>query len=590
MRDLELENTLSFSSGMTPPHWLSNTFHRGQESSLQTRGGLRSPSAAVIRRIDGQRRPDSVPVKPSDSHTRSTEELPRHVRGEDNLMGSPNQEQGDDTRIHLDESRDETLVQKVAAVFNENGKGQQHQKHYISFVKESDHESAKRMSDTIGETPEPPKRSNISKSLDGRNHLNGSRDKTLAQKVADVFDDLDFKGYEASDLVQQSFTQTTPSTVPTPRRPGSKTQFKRITIGRKLPKAAQPYDFKSVSKTVHSAEQPRRPEVRERKVGSAMHNAKIESSAWLRESLANGSAAADYFNEASDVAPAFSTVGTPLSQSLATTDVVAKPKADAIPNDHYYREASPVVTMQDCLGQAQAAESLKGPAGSHQGDPSLTVILNSPRHVDVDEDSTCKSTQALQNSEDEPLNVVRRRCAVPKAQMKAPEEVGRIQGPQCSDLQLSMPIIAHKEAGCDTGTLPKTNHWRSRERSAADDDGSLLKPLPQDERDVTYTASSLFDEWHEYDPTRQLDYGAKMAEIKRRPSRKAMFGKPAFHSRLGSREVSQSGYLNGIGGSSTVKKVLSRPEAAHSIDPFPVEPNMVYYDTLQESLRSSAKC
>ena len=44
--------------------------------------------------------------------------------------------------------------------------------------------------------------------------------------------------------------------------------------------------------------------------------------------------------------------------------------------------------------------------------------------------------------------------------------------------------------------------------------------------------------------------------------------------------------MNGLGGSSTVKpseeKVRSRPEAAHSIDLFPVEANMVYYDTLQE--------
>ena len=414
-------------------------------------------------------------MKLLDSHKRSTEEPRERIaglvaddgRGEDNLTGFSDQEQGDDTRIHLDGSRTGTLARTVASVFNENGK-RQHQKHFLGL---KDHESAERTSDTIGEGLRPPKRNNVSSSFDRHKHLDGSRNETLAQKVADVFDEI---GKE-----QQAF----------------------------------------------------------------------------------------------DVASASSTVGT-LSESLAATNVFAKPNADAIPNDRYYGEASPVRPIQDRSGQAQAAESLKGPIGSDQDNPSLTVVSNSPQHVDLDEDAASQSTKALQDSEDEPLNAVWRRSAAPKAQMR------------------STPMIAPEEAGGDSGTLPKTlpktlpNPWRSLTRGATIDERSLFEPVPQDEQYVTSTALSLFDEWPEYDPARQIDREAKIAEIKRRPTRKAMFGKPALYSRLGSHEASQTGHSMPQGGNLSTenprgKHALSVRTVAQSIDPFPVEPNVVYYNTLE---------
>ena len=93
----------------------------------------------------------------------------------------------------------------------------------------------------------------------------------------------------------------------------------------------------------------------------------------------------------------------------------------------------------------------------------------------------------------------------------------------------------------------------------------------------------------EYNPARQIDRAAKIAEIKRRPSRKAMFGRPALYSRLESHEASQTGHSMPQGGNLSTgnprgRHALSIRTVAQSIDPFPVEPNVVYYDTPGEFL------
>ncbi|TKA81551.1 hypothetical protein B0A55_03014 [Friedmanniomyces simplex] len=63
---------------------------------------------------------------------------------------------------------------------------------------------------------------------------------------------------------------------------------------------------------------------------------------------------------------------------------------------------------------------------------------------------------------------------------------------------------------------------------------SLAQIVKLEADNIEYTATSLFDEWPEYDPGNQLDKFAKMEEIKKRPTRKQMFAKPAMYSRLGS--------------------------------------------------------
>ncbi|RMZ15396.1 hypothetical protein D0860_01677 [Hortaea werneckii] len=263
-------------------------------------------------------------------------------------------------------------------------------------------------------------------------------------------------------------------------------------------------------------------------------------------------------------------------------------RRDNTPNDHQYEDATPIKALNPGSGKAKAANNLNGQIGSRLGKPSMKDLADPTRHVEVDENAASENTRVAEDSENEPLHAVRRRYAVPEAQMKAPEpEVEETQGIRHSKEQLSTPAKAPTEAGCTAATLQKTSTWATPMSSAAGDDQSPLEPVTQDEHDETHTALSLFDEWPEYHPARQLDRRTKIAEIKGRPSRKAMFGKPALYSRLGSGEASQSGHsVNEIRNPSaekpSEKQAPSARKVAHSIDPFPVERNMVYYDTLEE--------
>lgn len=263
-------------------------------------------------------------------------------------------------------------------------------------------------------------------------------------------------------------------------------------------------------------------------------------------------------------------------------------RRDNTPNDHQYEEATPIKALKPGSGKAKAANNLNAQIGSRPGKPSMTDLADPTKYVEVDENAASENTRVAEDSEDEPLHAVRRRYAVPEAQMKAPEpEVEKARGITHSKERLSTPVNAPKEAGCTLETLQKTSTWEPPTSSATGDDQSPLEPVTQDEHDETHTALSLFDEWPEYHPARQLDRRTKMAEIKGRPSRKAMFGKPAFYSRLGSHGT--SGHSMPQGGNLSTenprgKHVLSVRTVAQSIDPFPVEPNVVYYDTLEEFL------
>ncbi|GAB1729422.1 hypothetical protein NU195Hw_Modified_154t1 [Hortaea werneckii] len=263
-------------------------------------------------------------------------------------------------------------------------------------------------------------------------------------------------------------------------------------------------------------------------------------------------------------------------------------RRDNTPNDHQYEEATPIKALKPGSGKAKAANNLNAQIGSRPGKPSMTDLADPTKYVEVDENAASENTRVAEDSEDEPLHAVRRRYAVPEAQMKAPEpEVEKARGITHSKERLSSPVNAPTEAGCTLETLQKTSTWEPPTSSAAGDDQSPLEPVTQDGHDETHTALSLFDEWPEYHPARQLDRRTKMAEIKGRPSRKAMFGKPALYSRLGSGEASQSGHSanevrNPSTGKPSEKQAPSARKVAHSIDPFPVERNVVYYDTLEE--------
>ncbi|KAK4951411.1 hypothetical protein LTR10_010385 [Elasticomyces elasticus] len=68
-------------------------------------------------------------------------------------------------------------------------------------------------------------------------------------------------------------------------------------------------------------------------------------------------------------------------------------------------------------------------------------------------------------------------------------------------------------------------------------DGSQSTPFERMKREfdnIEYTALSLYHEWPEHAPENAIDEEEKAEEVRKRPTRKQMFGKPATYSRLAS--------------------------------------------------------
>jgi len=65
---------------------------------------------------------------------------------------------------------------------------------------------------------------------------------------------------------------------------------------------------------------------------------------------------------------------------------------------------------------------------------------------------------------------------------------------------------------------------------------SLAQLIKHNTQNRDFTAKSLFEEWPAYEPSNQFNREEKAAEIKQRPTRKQMFGKPAMYSKLASNE------------------------------------------------------
>ena len=101
-----------------------------------------------------------------------------------------------------------------------------------------------------------------------------------------------------------------------------------------------------------------------------------------------------------------------------------------------------------------------------------------------------------------------------------------------------------------------------------------------------YSARSLFDEWPEYDPKNGFDKAVKLAEIKMRPSRKEMFGKPAMYSRLASNESAKPLRDPGVSAASSLRgsaERINKPaRRVPDSDAFSLEENVHHCDTLEE--------
>lgn len=139
----------------------------------------------------------------------------------------------------------------------------------------------------------------------------------------------------------------------------------------------------------------------------------------------------------------------------------------------------------------------------------------------------------------------------------------------------ALPPTPSAEGGPKPQRLPHTGRAHA-------DDLSLAQLIKLEADNIDYTAKSLFDEWPEFDPANSFDKEAKIAEIKKRPSRKQMFKKPAMYSRLCSNDdepaskpqATRTSTPNSFCAAERTGKALRRT--------FPLQENLTHYDTLEE--------
>jgi hypothetical protein len=231
-----------------------------------------------------------------------------------------------------------------------------------------------------------------------------------------------------------------------------------------------------------------------------------------------------------------------------------------------------------------------------------------------------------ESSDDEPLSKLRRlppkAFTAPTALMQAPGGGDPIDidpiGSTPKDVRRSFPLptkparsyppvtMEPASEGARTDSVHGVNEL-SRVTSTANDqakrkpmglsvsaeqakDMSVEEIMAADSEIRDYSARSFFEEWPEYHPKNQIDKEAKKQEIKQRPTRKQMFGKPACYSRLGSNVTAPSAT------SSATTPVSSKPSSrgvANSLKPvtkpapeWPFPPadgeNIKYCQSIQE--------
>lgn len=100
-----------------------------------------------------------------------------------------------------------------------------------------------------------------------------------------------------------------------------------------------------------------------------------------------------------------------------------------------------------------------------------------------------------------------------------------------------------------------------------------------DAKNQDFSVKILYNEWPEYDPANEPDRKAKMEEIKGRPSRKQMIGKPASYSRLGNHVTGKS---SDVASSRSPRKLVSgNIQALQKKFASLNDENLSYCDTLE---------
>ncbi|KAK5114947.1 hypothetical protein LTR85_009985 [Meristemomyces frigidus] len=283
-----------------------------------------------------------------------------------------------------------------------------------------------------------------------------------------------------------------------------------------------------------------------------------------------------------------------------TQDSAPEPEPEPVVQQ---REASPSEVVRDRCAKARTAKARAARAAKRIEDARKESTMPAEAdHMDVDESHTLGEDSgdaaalhgqtvlgdATESSDDEPLALLRRDLpksfVAPAAMMQLspaslededkPQDLMDLDVPPSPD---KLPILsAEDEPKAEKARPPRLNQVQASNMSLA----QLIK---LEAENIDYSAKSLFDEWPEYDPANQFDKEAKIAEIKKRPTRKQMFGKPAMYSRLGSNnetakplQAARTSTPNSLRGSA------ERTKRPTSFSAFPLEENVTHYDTLEE--------
>ena len=275
-------------------------------------------------------------------------------------------------------------------------------------------------------------------------------------------------------------------------------------------------------------------------------------------------------------------MGSVSSISTPTTPLTATNSADGLGSSKQGSTTTAMTPGQDAMDVAESSNIHDLRMEDEQSSESVTTRGKGPR-----------ATPAIDqpSSDDEPLLKRLRRDelakpALPKhmQQQHTPANTEMDELPDAGDENAHVEAI---EGSLDLGNSPeaptpligskkaKVVILNMRKGSLSDDINNLSS------RNLSVT--SFYDEWPEYREENMFDAQAKLAEIIKRPTRKQMFGKPAFCSRLRVRDPAMEVPVVPVTASPEKRtKMLIDPNNPYPWEDSDVDPVLEEYQSLDE--------
>ena len=163
------------------------------------------------------------------------------------------------------------------------------------------------------------------------------------------------------------------------------------------------------------------------------------------------------------------------------------------------------------------------------GNGAATVEINHPDDDDDDDD-------------DDEGPLVRARRSRRPAAVNRPPETARPFRISTDDDRMDTDDGLHSRPAENVITSP---HDLASKRAANTKAGDT-NPPEYDDENIAIAEKSFFSAWPEYDPANAFDRSSKIEEIRQRPRRKQLFGKPAMYSPLGEMDILQPRARRGI--------------------------------------------